>query len=44
MAKECDKPRNMELVTCRNCDQPGHFSKDCTEPKNCESLADMFLV
>lgn len=21
-------------VTCRNCDRNGHFSKDCTEPKN----------
>lgn len=36
MAKECDKPRDMSSVTCRNCDKPGHYSRECPEPKDCE--------
>lgn len=34
MSKECDKPRNPENVTCRNCEEMGHFSRDCPKPKD----------
>lgn len=34
MSKECDKPRNPATVTCRNCDEMGHFSRDCTKKKD----------
>ena len=34
MSKECDKPRNPANVTCRNCEEMGHFSKDCTKKKD----------
>jgi hypothetical protein len=34
MAKECDQPRNPATVTCRNCDEVGHFSRDCPKPKD----------
>lgn len=34
MAKECEKPKNPANSTCRNCDQVGHFSKDCPEPRD----------
>ena len=36
MAKECTEPRNMDNVQCRNCDQMGHFSKECKERKDCK--------
>ena len=34
MSKECDKPRNPENVTCRNCEEMGHFSRDCPKPRD----------
>lgn len=34
MARNCDKPRNVSTVTCRNCDEVGHFSQDCTKPRD----------
>lgn len=34
MSKECDKPRNPANVTCRNCEEMGHFSKDCPKPRD----------
>jgi len=34
MAKECEKPRNMDTVTCRNCEKTGHFSKECPLPRD----------
>ena len=33
-AKECDQPRNPALMQCRNCDQMGHSSRECTAPKD----------
>ncbi|KAH7193498.1 uncharacterized protein B0J16DRAFT_80835 [Fusarium flagelliforme] len=26
----------MSTVTCRNCDQQGHFSKECPLPRDCK--------
>lgn len=34
MVKECDKPRDASTVTCRNCDEVGHFSQDCTKKRD----------
>lgn len=34
MAKECEKPRNPDNVTCRNCEEMGHFSRDCPKPRD----------
>lgn len=36
MAKDCDQPRNMDRVTCRNCEKTGHMSKECPEPRDCK--------
>ncbi|KAH0538955.1 hypothetical protein FGG08_004470 [Glutinoglossum americanum] len=33
-ASDCTEPKNMDLVSCRNCEQTGHFSKDCPQPKD----------
>lgn len=52
MAKECDQPRNPDTVTCRNCDEQGHFSKDCPKPrdyskvqcKNCQQFGHTIKV
>lgn len=37
MSKECEKPRNVENIQCRNCDEYGHTSRDCPKPRDCES-------
>lgn len=37
MAKECDKPRDMSKVQCRNCDDYGHTSRECPKPRDCKS-------
>ncbi|KMU89531.1 hypothetical protein CIHG_07338 [Coccidioides immitis H538.4] len=50
MSKECDKPRNMDNVTCRNCEKTGHMSRDCPEEKdwskvqctNCKEMGHTF--
>ena len=34
MSKECDKPRNPATVSCRNCEEMGHFSKECPKPRD----------
>lgn len=26
----------MELVTCRNCEETGHYSKECPKPRDCK--------
>lgn len=36
MAKECTEPKNMDNVQCRNCDEFGHFSKECPKPRDSE--------
>lgn len=34
MARECDKPRDVSTVTCRNCDEVGHFSQECPKKRD----------
>ena len=34
IARDCDQPRDMSTVTCRNCDEVDYFSRDCTKNKN----------
>jgi hypothetical protein len=41
MAKDCTEPRNMDAVQCRNCDEFGHFSKECPKPRDCKSRSDL---
>lgn len=36
MAKDCTEPKNMDNVQCRNCDEFGHFSKECPKPRDSE--------
>ncbi|KAM0483857.1 hypothetical protein ACHAPX_002358 [Trichoderma viride] len=36
ISKDCDQPRNMDLVTCRNCEETGHYSKECPKPRDCK--------
>ena len=38
MAKECTEPRNMATVQCRNCDEYGHFSKECPKPRDSKDI------
>lgn len=36
MVKECDQPRNMDKVACKNYEKTAHMSRDCPEPNNCK--------
>lgn len=39
MSKECTEPKNMDNVQCRNCDEMGHFSKECPKPPDCKLMS-----
>lgn len=43
MAKECEKPRNVESIQCRNCDDYGHTSRDCPKPRDCKFAQEIQL-
>lgn len=34
MARDCEEPVDVSTVTCRNCDEIGHYGRDCTKKRD----------